>query len=113
MDLMVERNTFLVPTMSTHQALADEGVEEGILRGLYKLRGGPVFQRAAQGVETGLILRRFGEVEGAGEILGRERLCAVARLRAKGQRRLVFGGGRCGRGILLKRQKFVLKVLGR
>ena len=30
MDLMVERNAFLVPTMSTHQALADEGVEAGM-----------------------------------------------------------------------------------
>ena len=76
--------------------LAEQG--QHVLRGLHQLRGGAVFQRTAQRVEPGLVFRRFGEVKRAGEILSRERLCLVARLRAKRQRRLVFGGGRCGRG---------------
>ena len=67
-----------------------------VLCGADQFRGRPVFQRQPQGAEPGLVVRRFGKIQGADEIRHRKRGAKVFGGCTKGKG-LLFAAGPCQR----------------
>lgn len=71
MDLMIEKGAFLVPTMSTHQALQDEGMEAGLSPDMY--------EKVADVVEAGYRTHARAHEKGVKMVFGTDLLGAMHR----------------------------------